>query len=207
MTRVGRRFDFSFASGLAPELDGNELAPYKIFEPRNRNLKPTFAARIDFAPTALDDNLVGLAVSHSEIAVVPAFGTAPTGAAHFDLTVAGLFVDWSQDSWRILAALYYVDTVLDGPSNQSHHDFVSAYMQTEIEFGKQWHAFARHERFDSTTDVAYLAGFKEIFRRKWLTGIRWDVAREQALSAEIAHVVGLSGSFDEIRLQWSAVFP
>jgi hypothetical protein len=47
----------------------------------------------------------------------------------------------------------------------------------------------------------------DITVRRLSAGLRWDYARRQALSGELAHVVGLYQSGYQVRLLWSAAIP
>jgi hypothetical protein len=50
-------------------------------------------------------------------------------------------------------------------------------------------------------------GDLEIALHRQALGLRWDYARRQALTLELAHVISLSQRSDEVRVQWSAAIP
>jgi len=128
-----------------------------------------------------------------------------------DLTIYGVYTDWNTELWRVVGATYYVDVKLDQATR--NESFISGYLQIERQLPKQFTIFGRSEASARMQESRYIALFDEhdgnidIALHRQALGLRWDYARRQALTLELAHVISLSQRANEVRVQWSAAIP
>ena len=111
------------------------------------------------------------------------------------LSIAGVYVDWYSERWRVITATYYVDVALDPTARDE--SFISGYVQAERQFPHGLTVFGRWENSSRMQESSYVALFDDhdgdidIALRRNALGLRWDYARRQALTVELSHVVSL----------------
>jgi hypothetical protein len=98
------------------------------------------------------------------------------------------------------------------PARDVDDSYLLGYAQLEYEANNVMTVFGRIEGGIDQDDSAYLALFEAFITERYMLGARWDVAEHHALTVEVANTTfgaAASGSrdFNEVRLQWSAVFP
>jgi hypothetical protein len=94
---------------------------------------------------------------------------------------------------------------------QTHNQtdsFLSGYFQAEYELEYDWTLFGRLEQTNNTSSSDYLELFPHAVTDRQMLGLRFDLARQQALSFEVSHTeTPADGDFEQYLLQWSLVFP
>jgi hypothetical protein len=169
------------------------------------------SARLAYLPEYEGVSSAGLLFARDQV-----FSTNPQlfnalDSAHVVLTVSGAYVDWSVNQWRFMGAGYYVDVDLDQTAH--NESFTSAYLQIEKQFPENLTAFSRIEDSARMQESHYVALFQrddrniDVALRRQALGLRWDFLRRQALTIELSHVASLGQRSNEVRLQWSGVFP
>ena len=102
--------------------------------------------------------------------------------------------------------------LLELPAQDVDDSYLLGYAQLEYEANNVVTVFGRLEGGIDQDGSAYLALFEAFITERYMLGVRLDVAEHHALTAELANTTfgaGPTGSrdFNELRLQWSAVFP
>jgi hypothetical protein len=197
--------------GAAPALTNTSMEPIDLIggNPGRHGLSVT--GRIAYLPEYVGPSSVGLLFGHDDLV---ASGARPLPSLHSsraDLTVYGAFIDWTEEPWRVVAATYYVDVAMD--TTTRNESFISGYLQVERQLPRQFTIFGRLEYSARMQESRYVALFDdhdgdiEIALHRQAFGLRWDYARRQALTLELAHVISLDQRANEVRAQWSAAFP
>ena len=148
----------------------------------------------------------------NEINVEPAAIPLPDEPQSIDQAILGAFGDWYWDKLRLLASVAYYDVTLELPVQDVDDSYLLGYAQLEYEANSVVTVFGRIEGGVDQDDSAYLALIDFVITERYMLGARWDVADHHALTIEVANTTfgaSPSGSrdFNEVRLQWSAVFP
>jgi hypothetical protein len=197
--------------GAAPALTNQSLDPIDLIGNNPGRHRLSVTARLAYLPEYVGQNSVGLLFGHDDLAASGGRVLPTLQATQADLTIYGAYLDWTLESWRIVGADYYVDVDLDrAVRNES---FMSGYLQVEWQLVKRFTVFGRAETSARMQESRYVALFDEhagnidIALRRQALGVRWDYARRQALTLELAHVVSLSREANEVRAQWSAAVP
>jgi hypothetical protein len=194
----------SAGAGIGPLMTPEGLKPLEIFSPRNTERLPTFSMRVAFLPDFASDDGLALVAMHSEIGLSRSLYTGP--ADHVDLGVVGLSLGWTPRRWQLMATVYAVNAALSGDSGKDDR-FYAGYLQLSRDLGGGFSVLGRFEGSAQTDDSRYLALFPEFISQRAVMDLRWDFARQQALSLELATAQARQGNFKALRLQWSAVFP
>ena len=148
----------------------------------------------------------------NEINVGPAAIPLPDEPSDIDQAMLGAFGDWHWEDLRLLASIVYFENTLELPAQDVDESYLLAYVQLEYEANNILTVFGRVEGGIDQDESAYLALFEAFITERYMLGARWDVAEHHALTVELANTTfgaAASGSrdFNEVRLQWSAVFP
>lgn len=197
--------------GLAPVLSENKLSPFEFFEDSSdHGLSLSF--RASYRPENLSTSQVGVLVGWNEINVEPGTNAAPADSGSIDQAALGVFADWYWDELRLLASVVYFDNDLAFPAQSVNDRYVLGYLQLEYATNDVVTVFGRIDDGIDQGDSAYLGLLRNSVTRRYMLGARWDVAEYHSLTLEIADTTfgaNPSGSedFNELRLQWSAVFP
>jgi hypothetical protein len=204
--QLGRKSGLSLAAGagIGPLMTPKGLKPFEIFDPRGVERRPTFSLQAAFLPDVTGDDGVGLLAMHSEIGLEQSTYTGPAG--HVDLGVVGLGIVWTWGPWQLESTLYAVRTDFIGDVGGSDR-FLAGYAQLRRELGNGLSILGRFEGSADTSGSRYLALFPDFVEQRTVIDLRWDFARQQALSVELADGHARYGNFREFRLQWSSVFP
>lgn len=190
--------------GLAPTLVDDRLEPHNVFdgdEPKD----PHASLRLEWLPDQLGENTLGLVASHSEVAVVrddSLFGSK------LRIQTLGGFFSLEASQLRAVASLNLIRTDGLGSNGSQQESHFAGYLQGEYSPIPAVTIFARHEFIDSESESAYIALFPDSPSHRTLGGARWQVSPRNALSMEVSHNRTVdSRSFNEARMQWSAVVP
>ena len=170
------------------------------------------AASVGYAPEFLSSTQFGLLAGWNEINVEPAAIPLPDEPSGIDQAMLGAFGDWHWEDLRLLASIVYFENTLELPAQDVDESYLLAYVQLEYEANNILTVFGRVEGGIDQDESAYLALFEAFITERYMLGARWDVAEHHALTVEFANTTfgaAASGSrdFNEVRLQWSAVFP
>jgi hypothetical protein len=197
--------------GAAPALTNSSMDAIDLIgsNPGRHGLSVT--GRLAYLPEYVSASSVGLLFGHDNLL---ASGGRPLPSLHSsraDLTIYGVYIDWNTEPWRVVGATYYVDVKLDQETR--NESFISGYLQIERQLPGQFTIFGRSEESARMQESRYIALFDdhtgdiEIALHRLALGLRWDYARRQALTLELAHVISLTQRSDEVRVQWSAAIP
>ncbi|MDP2028770.1 MAG: hypothetical protein Q8K12_03945 [Thiobacillus sp.] len=120
--------------------------------------------------------------------------------------VAGLFANWESEPFRVIGESYFFYDKLEGNGATASGSFWYAYVQGEYRFVPRGTLYMRLEETSGTPDP-YLDLFPDFALDTRLIGLRYDVIRNQAIKIEASHVQRLDDRFNQVQIQWSAVFP
>lgn len=202
---------FAASVGYAPILEDGALEAHEILESVSDH-GLSLNARLAYRPEFLGSTQFGLLAGWNEINVEPAAAPLPGEPSSVDQAMLGAFGDWYWDKLRLLASVVYYDNTLELPTQDLDDSYLLGYAQLEYAANDVVTAFGRIEGGVDQDDSAYLALFDAVITERYMLGARWDVAQHHALTVELANTTfGASptGSrdFNELRLQWSAVYP
>jgi len=190
--------------GAGPRLEGRELMPVEIYEPKSLDGRGSWSFRAAYLPEFEDEDAIGLVASGSQIDLSRSTYVGP--ASRVDLRVLGLFTSWQHESLRLDAAGYLVRSRFVGAASGAE-DFAAGYLQFRREFARGLSLLGRLEGSADTSDSAYLALFPGFVKLRAIADVRWDFRPQHALSVEIASNRVRGSEVREFRLQWSAVLP
>jgi hypothetical protein len=144
---------------------------------------------------------------HAEIAnnIAPASTTA--NSSHYDQNVLGGFVDYPVDRGRVTVVAYRIENRLSRLQSRPSQSFWSGYVQGELDLRHALRFYGRLEKNGDPARTAYLQNLEPVAQTRAVLGLRWDLGRKQALTFEAARTTFTAGDTNELRLQWSAVFP
>jgi len=197
-------FLLAAGAGIGPVMTPSGLAPVSLFHARGVERRPTFSFRAAFLQDLASDDGIELVAMRSEIGLSDSGYAGPS--SHVDLDAVGLSLGWALQRWQLVSTIYAMNAkfVGDGGGND---EFFAGYLQLSRKLGRGLSLLGRFEGSAHTNDSRYLALFPDFVSQRAVFDLRWDLAPQQALSLEFAAAQGRYGNFQELRLQWSAVFP
>lgn len=203
--------DYAFSIGLGPRFVGQELVPFDLLDPGSDH-DVALNYRMVYRPNVISPNQFGLLAAWNEIDVESKSSPALADLDHIRQVTLGLFGDWNWDKWRLLTNIVYFDNDMQFIGETQKDEFVAGYVQVEYRISQNWTIFGRAEDGFDDDNSPYLDLLPEYIARKTMLGARWDFAKFQSFTIEIAdaaqHRESQSDvSFKEVRIQWSAVFP
>ncbi len=197
---AGALWRYDVALGAGPEINSG-LQPVAVYQPGVGAHDASFTARLSWQPKDTN-NQVGV---FAGLNLFPGASLTPVDVRQ---QLAGLFTNWHFGTRTdLLAVIYFVDNELTSPGATTQESFRDGYIQLEQALGAQWIAYGRAEGSSGATGNAYLNLLGGFVRERQLIGLRYDLAKNQAVKAEISKVHLLGDRFDQINLQWSAVYP
>ncbi len=204
-------FGIAASFGYAPILEDGALEAQELFESASEH-GLSLNIRVTYRPEFLGSTQFGLLAGWNEINVEQAAVPLPGEPSSIDQAMLGVFGDWYWDKLRLLGSVVYYDNTLELPAQDVDDSYLLGYAQLEYEANNVVTIFGRVEGGIDQDDSAYLALFDSVITERYMLGARWDVAEHHALTIELANTTfgaSPSGSrdFNEVRLQWSAVFP
>ena len=156
----------------------------------------------------MGEDAIGIVAARHDVNVRDAAVRASLGADDVDLTVLGGFVTLDRHAWRLQATWYDIGVDLNSNGPTRHEHFGAGYLQAERALPRAFRLYGRFETSDNTGNSVYVTFQRREFElRRKLVGLRWDLARNQALSLEAARATNLAGDLNEVRIQWSGVVP
>ncbi len=197
----------SAGAGLAPVIVGGQMVPIGLFHPNVGGYQASWSARVGLLPELLGDDSIGLVAARHSVGVRDAVDVSLLGATNVGLDVLGAFARLNPGKWHVQATVYDIEVRLSGLQLR-HEQFGAGYLQVERQLPRALTAFGRIESSTKAGDSVYATLQRREFElRRGLGGLRWDFAKRQALTLELAHAATLAGRFNEARLQWSGLLP
>ena len=195
----------AFSIGTAPVLDEGFMETFNILNPQpGHNL--AYHLRLSYQPDYFDNNKIGIIASFADLNTEEIFiQNTPIGAVE-QITI-GAFVDWSWHDWRLISSFSHIINHLYSNELIIEDDFTSGYVQAEYAVSKDWVLFGRVEESYSTNNSAYLQLIPNFIESRQMIGARFEFLSQHALTFEAAHIETLNENFEQVRIQWSAVFP
>ena len=190
---------YTVAAGLGPLLK-DDLRPFDVLHP-NGSHRLGATLRVSYQPVSYGLDEVGFSLSYTEI---PANTVEVIRSRQ---SVAALFSNWQFGPVRGLAEIFYVQNRLEQPTDRITKRFVNGYAQLEYPWSEKWTVFSRFEKTLVTAEDQYLDIFSKVVRDRVLIGGRYNFYRNMALKLEVSRDKLEKDRFNQIMLQWSAVFP
>jgi hypothetical protein len=203
--------NLGLAAGLAPKFTDNALVPFDLLDPESGH-DLSSSGRLVYRPDILSTNQLGIAVAYNDIVVDPLSTATITDLQNIRQTTLGAFLNWQWVDWRLLSNWVYFDIDLQYGDRVVRDDFVLGYLQGEFSPAQNWTLFGRAEAGFGEDDSPYLQLLPDFIAHRNMVGVRWDFADSQGLTLELADTSTQGdefghGSFKELRIQWSGVFP
>jgi hypothetical protein len=194
--------------GAGSLLTPDGLEPLRIFKANSGNHRLSWTARVAWLPDFLGPTSAGVLLGHNELRVAASALSIFSAVPYIKQDIYGAYLDWNVPNWRVIAAGYYVDLAWHGVGASPNEHFGAGYVQAEHQLPKSFTLFGRHENSFNAGNSRFVALQTQTFdMRRNALGVRWDFARRQALTLELARTTRLTDDFSEYRLQWSAVVP
>ncbi len=190
---------YAFGAGLGPVLK-EDLAPFDILHP-NGSHRLGATLRVSYQPISYGVDEVGFSLSHTDI---PADTPEVT---HARQSVAALFGNWQFGPVRAIGEIFYVQNRLTQPTDRITKHFVNGYAQVEYPWNDKWTLYSRLEKTLVGAEDQYLDIFNKVVRDRALVGGRYNFNHNMALKLEVSRDSLEKDRFNQIMLQWSAVFP
>jgi hypothetical protein len=200
--------EVSLGAGYASALYAEHMDPIDLLNRNGRGHRLSVTARLAYSPKYLGATSFGLLFGHHRLPVVDAALLSSLQADQVEQNIVGLYGDWVDERWRVLAVGYYVDLSLRGAAARRAEHFASGYLQLERLLPHALTVFARHENSANAGQSTYVSVHGDDFVVHGLFGgVRWDFAHRQALTLELSRIATVGGTLDTARVQWSAAIP
>ena len=197
----------AISAGAAPTIDNDELKPFDLLDPGSSN-RAAIDMRLAWLPDQLDENQIGLILNWSELEVDGNHDAEQQGLRRVEQVSVGVYLDWRRQAWRFLSSVAPVINRMKRRAQNQTDSFLSGYFQAEYELKHDWTVFGRLEQTNNTGSSDYIGLFPHTVTDRQMLGLRFDLAREHALSLEVSRAeTPADGDFEQYLLQWSAVFP
>ena len=205
----GAAFSTSLAAGLAPQFVGEGLVPFDVLDPESGH-GPSLSMRIAYRPDLFTSAQYGIIASWNEIEVVRGSNPGLADLDRIDQLAAGVFADLQWSDWRVIGSALYYNNELRYDGYHVSDSYFLFYLQPEYSLTDTWTVFGRVDIGDGEDDSVFLGLLPTFVAHRNMLGLRWDFARSQALTVEIADTSQQGDDtehehYKEIRLQWSAV--
>jgi len=195
------------SAGAAPTIDNDELKPFDLLDPGSSN-RAAADMRLAYLPDQLDENQIGMMLSWSDLEIDGNHTAEQQGLRRVEQVSIGVYLDWRWQEWRFLSSLAPVINGMKRQARNQTDSFLSGYFQAEYEFRHDWTVFGRLEQTSNTGSSDYLELFPHAVTDRQMLGLRFDLARQHALSFEVSRAeTPADGDFEQYLLQWSAVIP
>ena len=196
----------SLGIGLGSVMDAEGLVPVELLKTNHGGHQLSQTLRIAFLPQYLGSSSFGLLLGAHRTPVIDALQAAKLGANEVDQDVLGAYLDLDRDRWRAVAAGYYFGVDLRAPGGERREHFASGYVQLERELPHRLTGYLRHENSVNAGASHYVAIHDDDFvARGNVLGLRWDLARRQAVTVEVSRLTVDRARQGAARIQWSSV--
>ena len=193
-------YALSFGAAAEQQEDGS-LEPFDLAHPNRGTHKPGAMLRLSYRPDAAAPREAGVFMGYSTIV------SQLASVREIRQTIAGAFFNREQARWRWIGELYSVRNDLTPPTGNARSYFVNANLQGEYGLRPDWTLYARAENTFGDRNGSYLTLFPNFVKQRHLVGVRYELARNQALKLEVSDARVLNDSFATLTLQWSAALP
>ena len=190
---------YAIALAAGPELEDG-LESWDVLSPSSGSHGSALSVNVYRQPVAYGATQYGLFSNYTEI---------PVSNPEIDeirQTIAGTYLNWESDSWRVVSSVFYVRNRFVTASGNRTDDFYAVYLQAEKLFDNSWTIFGRAEETFADSDDAYLALFPEHVRQKLVAGLRLDFLDRHAVSLEVSSNRIHDDRYRELALLWTAMF-
>jgi hypothetical protein len=165
-----------------------------------------WTARLTFLPDHPRNGGIGLLASRYRLDTSELEEEGSLDARSIDQETYGIYDDSDWGPWSLHATFYRIDFRLRESEHPRTQHINAAYVQLERRLAASFTAYTRVENASNVSEAEYIRALHDHFEsRRLLAGWRWDFARHQACTAELAHGWSSAGRMYTIRLQWSAV--
>jgi len=196
---------YSFSMGLGPNLSAEEgeegLEPLDLLHIYRGEHKLVTTFRLGYRPDTTAATEAGIFINHG---LIP---SNLTSAHEIRQNIGGVYANWEQGGVRLIGEIYAVHNTLKGADTTSTGGFISGDLQAEYTLVVDWTLYGRMENAFGDDNDPYLANFPDFMRQRNLAGARVELDEHQALKIELANIQIQDERFNQIALQWSAVFP
>ena len=200
---------FSLGAGLAPKFVEHELEPFDILDPRSGH-GLSLSLRASYRPDRFLPMQVGVLSSWNEMDVVPGNNPDLITLDRINQLAAGLYADMQWQDLRLIASAVYHRNELHYIGEKVTDSYLLTYLQPEYSLSDNFIVFGRVDIGDGEDESLYLNFLPGFLAHRNMLGVRWDFARLQSLTLEVADTSRQGGDFShehfkELRFQWSAV--
>ena len=193
------RYELGF--GVSGQLDEEGLESPLLIGPQ-RTAKSTVSLRLTYNPDDASLDSYGIFLGQNLL---------PAKDLDFEQArqrVAGAFFNQVENNLRFSGAVFFLHDELEGGAmSGAAGSFTSVWLQAEYQWDALWTPYARAEGTRGEDDDPYLTLFHHFVEGRGLAGVRRDFGRKQALKLEYARSRVEAGSYNELNIQWSMVFP
>ncbi len=192
-------------AGLGVTIQKDGLQELNLLDPDASGRRLSLSARIAYLPNYVGTSEFGLLAAHNNMPVLDHVTSTLLHATNVEQNLYGVFANWSNEPWKIQAAVYDLEMNLTEVGSARPETVVAGYLQVERLLPKHLTAYAREENSDHANHSIYVTlNHPDFELRRATIGLRWDFLHNQALTAEIAKAQRVGAGNTEYRLQWSA---
>ena len=200
-TPFSENWNYDIGVGAGPENDEG-LEPVKVLQPGIEDNGIALSARLYMTSPEEPNNHLGIFTAYTEI---PGSHGTP---ADIRQRLIGVFAHWTvTPDFRAVAEWFAINNTLTGAGTTGEGSFNNGYLQLEYNRQPSWTFYGRVEGSDNAANDPYLNLFPDFIRERQLLGIRYDIANNQSIKAEISKLHYLDDKYNEATIQWSAVYP
>lgn len=201
-------FGLSVGAGLAPKFVEYGLEPFDILDPRSGH-GLSLSLRASYRPDRFLPMQVGIVSSWNEMDVVPGDNPDLVAVDRINQLAAGLYADVQWQDLRLIASAVYHHNELRYVDEKVNDSYLLTYLQPEYSLNDNVIIFGRVDIGGGEDDSLYLDFLPAFLAHRNMLGVRWDFARLQSLTLEVADTSRQGEDFThehfkELRLQWSA---
>ncbi len=198
----GANLEFDIALGASPTMKNGEFEPMDLWRYRTTQSHENLTLRARYIPNFISDTQLGVFAGYMRM------DGNGVSANEIKQTQAGTFAVWDNDTVRLLASAFFINTTLALSGNADlDGNFVSGYLQAEYAIDKYFTLYGRIEDTSNVESDPYLALFPLFVDSREMVGLRFDVIRNHAFTLEAKNDHRASSDVMHIILQWSALLP
>jgi hypothetical protein len=206
---TGLQTTVSFGAG--PSIGKEQLQPVDLLDP-DSNHGAAADLRLGFLPDQFGDNQIGLIMGWADLEIDENETAEQVGLQRVEQYTIGAYLDWNWPNWKVVGTVVYVNNQDKLQTRTLEDSFTSGYIQAQYSFHEDWILYGRLEESNDAEDSLYLTLFPNTIADRQVLGLRFDFARSQALTLEVARVIefaeaGTQDRFGQAMLQWSTVLP
>lgn len=192
--------DFAAAVGYGPDLGSDSLEPLDILKPDEGSHQLTSTLRLAYRPDSLAMNQVGAFVGFSDIP------SDDPNLRELEQIQSGFFINWVLNTVRLNGAAFFIHDDVSQLAGRKNYSFTSGYLQAEYRHSEDLTLYSRLEGTADQSNDPYLDRLTEFVRDRMLVGVRFDVARNNAIKLELSYEQRTDQDFAEASAQWALMF-